>query len=84
MAEAGLQEVESYVSRRQNAVAQYIATRLIIDLCLAEKQRPWSRVAMRGWEQNRLDLEEMRMASQEADQTEGVEETDGIETTAED
>ena len=39
---------------------------------------------MRGWEQNRLDLEEMRMASQEADQTEGVEETDGIETTAED
>ena len=33
MWEAGLQEVESYVLRRQNTVAQYIATRPILGLC---------------------------------------------------
>ena len=35
VAEAGLQEVETYFSCRQNTVAQYIATRPIIDLYLA-------------------------------------------------
>ena len=35
MAEAGLKEVETYVSFRQNTVAQFISTRTIIDLCLA-------------------------------------------------
>ena len=34
MSEAGLQEVETYVSRRQNTAAHYITTRLIMDLCL--------------------------------------------------
>ena len=45
-AEAGLQEVETYISRRQNTVAQYIATRPIMDLCLVAKRRPGPRVAM--------------------------------------
>ena len=39
MSEVGLQEVETYVSRRQNTVAQYIATWPMMELCLAEK---WS------------------------------------------
>ena len=47
MAEAGFQEVEAYVSCHQNTVAQYIATRSIMDLCLAEKRRPGTRVVMR-------------------------------------
>ena len=34
MRAAGLEEIETYVSRRQSTVAQYIATRPIIDLCL--------------------------------------------------
>ena len=46
MVEAGLQEVETYVSCCQNIVAPYIATRYIVDLCLAEKWRPGPRVAM--------------------------------------
>ena len=46
MAESGSQEVETYVSRRQNTVAQYIATRPIMDLFLAAKRRPGPRVAM--------------------------------------
>ena len=47
MVEAELQEVETYVSCRQNTVAQHIATRLIADLCLAENWRQVPRVAMR-------------------------------------
>ena len=47
MTEAGLKGVETYVSRQQNTVAQYIATRPIMDLCLAAKRRPGPRVEMR-------------------------------------
>ena len=62
-------------------MAKYIATRPIIDLCLAVKRRPGPRVAMRWWEQEVLDLEGARTAAQEAEQTEGEEEeTDGTET----
>ena len=39
MTEAGLQEVDTYISFCQNTVVQYIVTRPIIDLCLAEKRR---------------------------------------------
>ena len=49
MVEAGLKEMETYVYRRQNTVAQYIATRTIMEMCLAEKQRPGPRVSMRWW-----------------------------------
>ena len=45
--EAGFQEVKTFVYCHQNTVAQYIATRPIMDLCLAEKQRPGIRVVMR-------------------------------------
>ena len=72
MAETGLQEVETYVSRRQNTVA----TRPIMDLCLAAEQRPGSRVAKRWWEQDGLDLDRMRTVDQEAERIEGEEETD--------
>ena len=49
MAEAGLKEVETYVYLRKNTVAQYIVTRPIMDLYLAAKQRPGSRVATKWW-----------------------------------
>ena len=32
--EVGLEEIEMYISRRQNTVALYIATRHIFDMCL--------------------------------------------------
>ena len=69
MVEAILQEVKTYVSRRQNTVTQFIATRPIMDLCLAAEWRPGSRVAKRWWEQDGLDLEEMRTAAWEAEHT---------------
>ena len=80
MAEAGLQEVETYVSRRQNTVAQFIATRPIMDLCLATEQRPGPRVSKRWWEQDGVDVEGMRTAAREAERMEGGDETDGTET----
>ena len=45
--EAELQELETYIYRHQNTVAQYIANRPIMDLCLAAKRRPGTRVEMR-------------------------------------
>ena len=84
MAEAVLQEVEIYVYCRKNTVAKYIATRPIIDLCLAEKRRPGTRVSMRWWEQEGMDLEGMRKAAQEADKMEGEEDTDGADTATKD
>ena len=52
MAEAGFQELETYVSRHHNTSAQYISTTTIIDLCLAAIWRPGVRVAMRWWSSN--------------------------------
>ena len=84
MAERGLQEVKTQVSRHQNTVAQHIATRPIMDLCLAVKQRPGPRVEMCWWEQEGLDLEGMWTAAQEAERTEEGEKTDGTETATDD
>ena len=39
MIEAGIQEMETYVSFRQNTVTQFIADRPIMDLCLVTEQR---------------------------------------------
>ena len=50
MEETGFQEVETYVSLRQNTVTQFIATRPIIDLCLEMEWRPGSRVTNQWWD----------------------------------
>ena len=57
MVEAVLQEVDIYVSRRQNTVAQSIATRTIMDLCLEAEQKPGPRIYKRWWEQDGVDVE---------------------------
>ena len=46
MAEAGFQEVETYVSCHQNTVAHFIATRPSMDLCLV--QPPCAALRRRG------------------------------------
>ena len=40
----------------QNTVAQYIATRPILDLCKAAERKRGARVGMRWWEQAGLEL----------------------------
>ena len=60
MQEAGIEEVEEYVPRIQNMVAQYISTRRIIDLCEETLWRPGMQVSKRWWEQEGLYPEEAR------------------------
>ena len=80
IAEAGLQEVETYVSLRQNTDTQFISNMTIMDLCLAAEQRPGPWVSTRCWEQDGVDVEGMRMADREAGRTEGGEKMYGEET----
>ena len=46
-----LEEIETYISRRQNKVMQYIVTQPIIDLFLEAERSPGSRLPKRWWEQ---------------------------------
>ena len=57
MGEAGLEGIRKSVKRSQNTVAQYIATRLIMDLCERSTQRPGARVSWRWWAQADIELE---------------------------
>ena len=52
----GLEEVEVYILRHQNTVAQYIDTCTILDLCLEVEKRPGARVTTIWWEHACLDL----------------------------
>ena len=64
--EAGIQEVEAYVAHHQNTAAQKIASRKILELCLAEERCPEKRVSKRWWYQECLDLKRMRLTDQAA------------------
>ena len=80
MAEAGLQEVDTYISRHHNTVAEFIVNSPIMELCLGEERRPGSSVTKWWWDQDGLDVKEMRTAAWEVERTEGGEETDRTET----
>ena len=43
---AGFLAMEEYVRRRQNTVAQYIATQSLLDLCEGSERDPGARVGM--------------------------------------
>ena len=47
IAEAGLEEVVTYITHRQNTVTHFIATRNIMDLCLAAERPPGAQVSQR-------------------------------------
>ena len=69
MGEAGFEGIRKSITRRHNTVAQYIGTRLILDLCERSTWRPGARVSRRWWEQSGIDLEDAkkRAAESEAD-----------------
>ena len=48
--EAGLEPIGEYISRRHTSVAQYITTRSIFELVVAEERQPISLANMRCWE----------------------------------
>ena len=51
MREAGLTDIGKSIANRQNTVAQYIATRPLLDLCEEARARKGARVPMRWWNQ---------------------------------
>ena len=55
MKEAGIVWVRTSILRSQNTVAQFIATRPILDLCENSSHQPGAQVARRWWEQTRID-----------------------------
>ena len=56
MAEAGFEEIRTYVTRRQNTIAQYIATRPILNLCKRSARRPGLWVSLKWWKKDGLEL----------------------------
>ena len=68
MVETCLEGILNYVTRKQNTIVQYIATRPILDLCERSTWWPGARVAQRWWEQAGIDLEgaKKRAAAAEA------------------
>ena len=51
LATVGMDEIGVYISLRQKTVAQYIATRPIMDLCLAAERKPGLQLSRKWWEQ---------------------------------
>ena len=51
IAVVGIDELNEYILRRQNTVAQYIATCTIMELCLAGKRWPGAQVSQPWWDQ---------------------------------
>ena len=66
--------MEEYIRRRQNTIAQYIATRSLLDLREGQERAPGARSGIRWWEQVGIDLEGAREAAAAMVEGEGGEE----------
>ena len=55
MKEAGFTDVRTSINIRHNTVAQYIATRPILDLCEGTTQIGEARVTIRWWDHKGID-----------------------------
>ena len=60
MVESGFEEIRKSFTRRQNIIAQYIATRPILYLCECYTWHPGARVSRWWWEQVSIKLEEAK------------------------
>ena len=69
MREAGLTEIRNSIANRQNTVAQYIATRPLLDLCEGARAREGAKVPMRWWDQADIDWETAKANGIEQDST---------------
>ena len=78
--EAGMVVIRTSITRRQNTVTQYIATRPIMDLCERATWWPEAQVSRRWWEQAGIHLEGARKGAAESTtrlETESDEDLDG-------
>ena len=73
MKEAGLTDIRTSILRNQNTVAQYIATRPLLDLCEGARAREGSKVPQRWWDQAGIDWEKAKAKGEETDMTDGTE-----------
>ena len=67
MKEAGFADIHKSITNRRNMVAQYIATRPIMDLCERTTQRGGERVSWRWWDQKGIDWKTEKERSAETD-----------------
>ena len=74
--EAGVVRIRTSILRRQNTVAQFIATQPIMGLCEVTERRPGTRVPRRWWEQTGIDC---KAAREKAAANEGDNEAEAAE-----
>ena len=67
MKEVGLTDVRTSINRRQNTVAQYIATGPLLDLCKGATQREGAQVTLRWWDQTGIDWEKAKAREAETE-----------------
>ena len=67
MEEAESQEIRTSITNRHNTVAQYIATRPLLDLCEGAKNIGGARVSRRWWDQKGIDWEKAKARGTETD-----------------
>ena len=67
MKEAGITYVQTSINRRQNTVAQYIATQSLLDLCKGATQKEGARVTLRCWEQKGIYWEKAKAREAETE-----------------
>ena len=67
--------MEEYIWRRQNTVAQFIATQSLLDLCGEIERTPGARVGMQWRKQEEIDL----TGARDTDAAEAKADADGIE-----
>ena len=67
MKEAGLTDVQMSIHKRNNTVAQYIATRPLLDLCRGETHREGARVTLIWWDQTGIYWEKAKGREEETE-----------------
>ena len=69
MKEEGLTTIRKSITNSQNTVAQYIATRSLLDLCEQTKRRGGVRVSRRWWDQKGIywDMAKARAAGTDSE-----------------
>ena len=67
MKEAGLTDFQTSIQRRQNRVAQYIATRPLLELCEGAKQIEGAQVTLRWWDQSGIEWEKAKAKETETE-----------------
>ena len=67
MKEAGFKNIKTSINNRHNMVAQYIATRPLLDLCEGTNQIGGARVSKRWWDKKGSDWEKAKARVAETD-----------------